>query len=217
MSPDAEGELRVIAGHLDKNLETAVMAVAGERRDPFSILVSTIISLRTKDEVTFAASKRLLDLAGDPASMAALPEEEIAGAIYPAGFYRNKAKQIRESSRIIVEEHAGRTPDTLEALTALPGVGRKTANLVLGIGYGIPSICVDIHVHRIANRLGWIETRNPEQSEFALMELFPQRYWIPLNDLLVRFGQQQCTPVSPWCSSCPLEADCPKVGVGKRR
>ncbi|MFP4329884.1 MAG: endonuclease III domain-containing protein [Spirochaetaceae bacterium] len=217
MSPDAEGELRVIAGHLDKNLETAVMAVAGKRRDPFSILVSTIISLRTKDEVTFAASKRLLDLAGDPASMAALPEEEIAGAIYPAGFYRNKAKQIRESSRIIVEEHAGRTPDTLEALTALPGVGRKTANLVLGIGYGIPSICVDIHVHRIANRLGWIETRNPEQSEFALMELFPQRYWIPLNDLLVRFGQQQCTPVSPWCSSCPLEADCPKVGVGKRR
>lgn len=217
MTSAQERQLALIAEELDTTLQTAVGTVARRRSDPFSILISTIISLRTKDEVTHAASMRLFALASDPVSMAALPESRIAEAIYPAGFYRNKAKQIRDSSRIIVSEHGGQTPGTLEELTALPGVGRKTANLVLGLGFGIPAICVDIHVHRISNRLGWIDTKSPEQSELALMSLLPERLWIPINDLLVRFGQQRCTPVSPFCSSCPLREECPKVGVGKHR
>lgn len=217
MSSRQERQLALIAEDLETTLQTAVGSVAEKRRDPFSILISTIISLRTKDEVTHAASERLFALASDPESMAAVEESEIASAIYPAGFYRNKAKQIRESSRIIASEHGGRTPSTQKELTALPGVGRKTANLVLGLGFGIPAICVDIHVHRIPNRLGWIETRSPDESEQALMEILPERLWIPVNNLLVRFGQQRCTPVSPFCSSCPLRAECPKVGVTRRR
>ena len=210
-------QLEQIAKALDRELRTAVGSVAETRRDPFFVLVSTLISLRTKDEVTHAASDRLFRLAADPSSLAALPLSSIEEAIYPAGFYRNKARQLKESARIILEEHGGQTPATLEELTALPGVGRKTANLVLGLGFGIPAICVDIHVHRISNRLGWIETKTPEQSEHALMSLFPTEYWIPLNDLLVRFGQQKCTPVSPFCSSCPLIEECPKVGVSRHR
>lgn len=192
-------------------------SVAEVRHDPFFVLISTLISLRTKDEVTHAASQRLFSLAASPESLAALPLSTIEEAIYPAGFYRNKARQLKESARIIAEEHGGRTPETLEELMALPGVGRKTANLVLGLGFGIPAICVDIHVHRISNRLGWIETETPEQSEYALMSLFPREHWIPLNELLVRFGQQQCTPVSPFCSTCPLSEECPKVGVSRHR
>ncbi len=192
-------------------------SVAEVRHDPFFVLISTLISLRTKDEVTHAASQRLFSLAASPESLAALPLSTIEEAIYPAGFYRNKARQLKGSARIIAEEHGGRTPETLEELMALPGVGRKTANLVLGLGFGIPAICVDIHVHRISNRLGWIETETPEQSEYALMSLFPREHWIPLNELLVRFGQQQCTPVSPFCSTCPLSEECPKVGVSRHR
>ena len=217
MSSRQERQLALIAEDLDTTLQTAVGSVAKKRRDPFSILISTIISLRTKDEVTHAASERLFALASDPESMAAVEESEIASAIYPAGFYRNKAKQIRDSSRIIANEHGGRTPSTLKELIALPGVGRKTANLVLGLGFGIPAICVDIHVHRIPNRLGWIETRSPDESEQALMEILPERLWIPVNNLLVRFGQQRCTPVSPFCSSCPLREECPKIGITRRR
>lgn len=217
MSSPQERQLALIAGDLDTTLQTAVGSVAERRRDPFSILISTIISLRTKDEVTQAASARLFAIASDPEAMAALNESEIAAAIYPAGFYRNKAKQIRESARVIATEHGGHTPSTLKELTALPGVGRKTANLVLGLGFSIPAICVDIHVHRIANRLGWIETKSPEESEQALMEILPERLWIPINNLLVRFGQQRCTPVSPFCSSCPLQQECPKVGVTRHR
>ena len=181
------------------------------------MLISTIISLRTKDEVTHAASQRLFEIAADPGSIASLSEERIAEAIYPAGFYRNKSKQIREAARIIVQEYDGRTPATLEALTSLPGVGRKTANLVLGLGFGVPAICVDIHVHRISNRLGWVETKQPEATELALMELLPEELWIPINGVLVRFGQQQCVPVSPFCSSCPLREECPRHGVSRRR
>ena len=217
MTPSPIEQLEQIAKALDRELRTAVGSVAETRRDPFFVLVSTLISLRTKDEVTHAASDRLFRLAADPSSLAALPRSSIEKAIYPAGFYRNKARQLKESARIILEEHGGQTPATLEELTALPGVGRKTANLVLGLGFGIPAICVDIHVHRISNRLGWIETKTPEQSEHALMSLFPTEYWIPLNDLLVRFGQQKCTPVSPFCSSCPLIEECPKVGVSRHR
>lgn len=185
-----------------------------------------MISLRTKDDVTLAASRRLFAAAGTPAELASLDEEEIARLIYPAGFYRMKAGNIREVARTVARQ--GTVPDTLELLTALPGVGRKTANLVLNLGFGIPAICVDTHVHRIANRLGWIATRTPDETERALMALMPARHWIETNELLVAFGQQVCTPVSPRCSACPFRGPgddrrsgarpiCRRVGVTKSR
>lgn len=142
---------------------------------------------------------------------------EIADLIYPAGFYRNKARQIHEIAVRLIEEFGGAVPSTLEELITLPGVGRKTANLVLGIAFDIPAICVDIHVHRITNRLGWIATSTPEQSEYALMEILPESFWIPINEWLVGFGQQICTPQSPRCSMCPLSEHCPRVGVTRSR
>ncbi len=176
-----------------------------------------MISLRTKDEVTLAATRRLFALADTPESVGRLEEEKIAQAIYPAGFYRTKARHIRQSSQIIAKDHAGTTPNTTEELTALPGVGRKTANLVLGLGFGIEAICVDTHVHRIPNRLGWISTSTPEQTEDKLMSFLPRRYWIEANELLVSFGQTTCLPVSPWCSRCPLTEHCARVNVSRSR
>ncbi len=168
-----------------------------------------MISLRTKDEVTLAASRRLFELAPDPKGVAGLPEEKIASLIYPAGFYRTKAKHIRQVAGTLIELHAGEVPASREALTALPGVGPKTANLLLGLGFGIPAICVDTHVHRISNRLGWVRTATPEKTETALTGLLPREFWIELNGLFVAFGQRVCTPQSPWCSRCPLAPDEP--------
>jgi endonuclease-3 len=196
---------------------TAVGVVAEGSRDPFRILISCLISLRTKDEVTAQASARLFRLATAARTIADLPAATIARAIYPAGFYRTKARTIREISRALIERHGGKVPDTMEDLLALKGVGRKTANLVLTIGFGKPGICVDTHVHRISNRLGIVTTKTPEQTEFALRRVLPARHWIPYNDLLVTFGQNVCKPISPLCSACPVEALCPQIGVGKHR
>jgi endonuclease-3 len=196
---------------------TAVGIVAAESRDPFQVLVSCLISLRTKDEVTGKASARLFHLAKSPRAMAELPEATIARAIYPAGFYRTKAATIRAICRTLLEQHDGKVPATMEALLALKGVGRKTANLVLTIGFGKPGICVDTHVHRISNRLGIVATKTPEQTESALRQVLPRRYWIPYNDLLVTFGQNLCKPISPLCSVCPVKESCPQIGVGIRR
>jgi len=196
---------------------TAVGLVAENSRDPFRILISCLISLRTKDEVTGEASARLFRLATTPREMAALSAAAIAQAIYPAGFYRTKAATIRDICRTLLERYDGNVPDTLENLLALKGVGRKTANLVLTIGFGKPGICVDTHVHRISNRLGFVKTKTPEQTEFALRALLPRRYWIPYNDLLVTFGQNVCKPVSPLCSMCPVKNSCPQIAVGTRR
>jgi endonuclease III len=193
------------------------LAEVERKRDPFRLLVACVISLRTKDAVTAAASSRLFATARTPATLAALPEGRIAKLIFPAGFYHTKARQIREIARRIADEHGGRVPAEREALLALPGVGRKTANLVLGLGFGVPAICVDTHVHRISNRLGLVRTRTPEQTEYALELVLPKRHWIDINDLLVTFGQQVCQPVSPWCSRCPLAARCPRTGVAKSR
>lgn len=195
----------------------SVSAVAEDHRDPFRILVSTVISLRTKDEVTTAAGARLFEHAATPQALAALPVDDIASFIYPAGFYNTKARNLSSIARIIAARPGGDVPRTRAELLALPGVGRKTANLVLGLGFGIPAICVDTHVHRIPNRLGMIETTTPEQTEQALEEGLPQEYWIEINGLLVRFGQEVCTPVSPWCSLCPLADLCERVGVERRR
>ena len=196
---------------------TAVGVVAQGSRDPFLILISCLISLRTKDEVTGEASARLFRLARTPQTMAGLSAATISRAIYPAGFYRTKARTIKEISRALLERHAGVVPDEMDALLAFKGVGRKTANLVLTIGFGKPGICVDTHVHRISNRMGIVETKTPEQTEFALRKVLPRRHWIPYNDLLVAFGQNVCKPISPLCGTCPVSAICPRIGVGQHR
>ena len=200
----------------DKPLPS-VSEVARRRSDPFRVLVATMISLRTKDEVTGPAAERLLAAAPTPAALAALPEARIARLIYPAGFYRTKAKNLRATAGMLVAGHHSRVPREMEDLLALPGVGRKTANLVRNLGYGLEGICVDTHVHRISNRMGWVRTADPAGTEQALMRVMPRRYWIPVNELLVRWGQSVCTPLSPWCGSCRVARWCRKAGVGRSR
>ncbi len=195
----------------------SVSRIARGPMAPFHVLIATIISLRTKDDVTLAASRRLLELADTPQALLHLPEARISELIYPAGFYRTKAQNMLRCAEILVREHGGHTPDTAEGLLALPGVGRKTANLVLGLGYGIPAICVDTHVHRIANRAGWIDTRKPDETEIALQQILPKKHWIELNEILVYFGQNTCTPQSPRCSVCPITQWCKRRGVKKTR
>jgi endonuclease-3 len=216
-TPDAIRRLvRALRAHRTGVRPTTLAEVERER-DPFRLLVACVISLRTKDEVTATASARLFARAASPAALAALPEREIGRLIFPAGFYNTKAKQLREIARRVAAEHGGAVPASLDALLAFPGVGRKTANLVLGLGFGIPAICVDTHVHRISNRLGLVRTKTPEQTEHALEAVLPRRYWIDINDLLVTFGQHVCHPTSPRCSTCPLGSRCPRVGVVRSR
>jgi endonuclease III len=195
----------------------SVSKIAEEKRDPFRVLVSTIISLRTKDEVTAPASRRLFALADTPETILKIPEKTISETIFPAGFYRTKARQILECAAIIQREHNGVVPNSKEALMALPGVGLKTANLTLNLGFGIDAICVDIHVHRISNRLGWVSEKTPDKTEGALSRILPKKYWIEINGLLVTYGQSVCTPVSPRCSTCPLADECPKIEVTRTR
>lgn len=185
--------------------------------DPWAILAGTILSLRTKDEVTHLATKRLLAIAPSPEALLRVPIPTLAKTVYPVGFYKTKAKSLKETSRILVDEHGGRVPADLDALLALRGVGRKTANLVLALGFAIPAICVDTHVHRISNRLGFVETKTPEKTEFALTEVLPVKHWLTINELLVGFGQAICQPVSPWCSKCPIRRSCPRDGVDRSR
>jgi endonuclease-3 len=185
--------------------------------DPFKTLVSCIISLRTRDEVTAEASSRLFHIASTPRAMGRLKVKEIQDAVYPAGFYRNKARQISELSKRIAGSYGGKTPDTIEELLKFKGVGRKTANLVVSRGFGNPAVCVDTHVHRIMNRLGYVKTEGPEATEMALRKKLPKRYWIGINPLLVSFGQVTCTPVSPWCSMCVVRDYCDREGVKKFR
>lgn len=209
-------EFRQVLASLGKVLP-AVSLVVVQKQDPFSVLISTVISLRTKDDVTLNASRRLLAEAPDPRAMLQLSEDRIADLIFPAGFYRRKAMQIRQISEILVSEYDGNVPSDAGLLMQLPGVGIKTANLTLNLGFGIDAICVDCHVHQISNRLGWIETKTPEESEKALQPVMPRRFWIPLNELLVSYGQEVCTSVSPKCSMCPENRSCPKVGVTRSR
>ncbi len=195
----------------------AVTIVAESGRSPFKVLVSCIISLRTKDEVTALASARLFQRADTPEAMQSLTAEEIAGMIYPAGFYRTKAEQIREIARQLMADYGGHVPDEMDELLGFKGVGRKTANLVLTLGFGKPGICVDTHVHRICNRWGYVTTKTPDATEMALRAILPHEYWIEINDLLVAFGQNHCFPVSPLCSTCRLAVLCPRIGVNKSR
>jgi len=206
---------------LEKNLKAwklpIVTHLAEEERGPYTVLMSTLLSLRTKDEVTAEASERLFSLAATPEEMIRIPEERIAKAIYPVGFYKTKAKTILRVSRDIIDRFAGSVPDTIEALIGLKGVGRKTANLVVTLGYGKDGICVDTHVHRISNRLGYVKTKTPLATEFALREKLPRKYWQVYNTLMVAFGRHVCRPISPLCSVCPVSGCCDRVGVTRSR
>jgi endonuclease-3 len=184
---------------------------------PWAVLVSTILSLRTKDEVTRTTSKALLKKAPNPRKLLSLGEEEVALLAYPAGFYRTKAKHLIMIPAILIEKYASEVPHDLDALLALPGVGRKTANLVLNEAFDMDAICVDIHVHRICNRLGVLKTKDPLATEMTLRELLPRKYWKRINLLLVQYGQNLCRPVSPFCSRCVIGNYCKAVGVTKTR
>jgi endonuclease-3 len=214
---DIHAAIRVLRREVRRWPEPVVGVVARESQDPFRILVACVLSLRTKDRTTAEASRRLFALATKPAAMLRLPQSRIERVIYPVGFYRTKARQIREICRRLLDAYAGRVPDSIDDLLTLPGVGRKTANLVVTVGYQKPGICVDIHVHRISNRWGYVKTKTPEQTEEALRKKLPARYWITFNDLLVPFGQNVCQPVSPYCSRCRLTAYCDRVGVSRSR
>ncbi|MGH7254306.1 MAG: endonuclease III domain-containing protein [bacterium] len=217
---DIHPVIRILRREVRQWREPVVGVVAKEGRDafrPFRILIACLLSLRTKDQTTALASARLFALASTPASMLRLPPRRLERAIYPVGFYRTKARQIREICRRLLRDFGGQVPDSIEALLTLPGVGRKTANLVVTVGYGKPGICVDIHVHRISNRWGYVRTKTPEHTEEALRAKLPKRYWITFNDLLVPYGQNLCVPVSPFCSRCKLVSYCDRVGVTRSR
>jgi endonuclease III len=209
--------IRLLELELMKRELPIVTRLAEEHRDPFEILISTLLSLRTKDEVTAAATERLFLLAKTPAEMLRLSEAVIQKAIYPVGFYRNKAETIRHVCRELIDRFGSRVPDSIEELLTLKGVGRKTANLVVSLGFNGAGLCVDTHVHRISNRFGYVRTKNPEETEFALREKLPPEHWSRYNTLLVAFGRNTCRPISPLCSRCPVESYCDRVGVVKSR
>lgn len=197
---------------------TALAEVADRtQRDPFRILIACLLSLRTKDETTGPAAERLFTLADTPEAMLRVARRQIEQAIYPVGFYRTKARVIHAVCRQLIERFKSEVPANLETLLTLPGVGRKTANLVATMGFDLPGICVDTHVHRISNRLGFVRTKTPEQTEWALRAKLPKRHWIELNDLLVAFGQNVCQPISPKCSICPVRRACHRIGVTRSR
>ena len=194
-----------------------VPAIGKYTDTPFTVLISCLQSLRTQDKTTFAASDRLFEIAVDPVTMRATPVKAIEKAIYPVSFYRVKARTIHKICDALLERFGGEVPSAMEDLLSLPGVGRKTANIVVTLGFGKPGIAVDIHVHRISNRLGYVRTKTPDDTEMALRRKLPPKYWIVFNDLLVAYGQNLCKPVSPWCSKCKIAEFCKRVGVEKNR
>ncbi len=191
--------------------------MAAERHDPFRTLIGCILSLRTKDETTALAAPRLFELGDTPDALLRITPGEIERVIYPVGFYRTKARVIQDICRDLLGKFGGRVPDEIDELLTLKGVGRKTANLVVTEAFGKPGICVDTHVHRISNRWGLVRTKTPEHTEAALRKVLPRRDWLGYNSLLVAFGQTICQPVSPWCSRCPIEHLCPRIGVTHSR
>ena len=201
----------------NKKYIVPIVTIVSMTKSPFMVLISCLLSLRTKDKVTAEASNRLFKLANNPEKMLGLSIKNIEKAIYPVGFYKTKAKRIKEICKALLDDYGGVVPDEIDELLKLNGVGRKTANLTVTLGYGKLGICVDTHVHRISNRLGLVKTKTPEQTEFALRKKLPKKHWLIYNDLLVTYGQNLCVPVSPWCSKCKIFKYCKRVGVKKSR
>jgi len=201
-----------------KGLPDPSVTLVGKRwKSPFLVLISCIMSLRTKDETTLPASERLFKLADTPSRMLDLTAQQIEKAIYPVGFYKTKARNILGICSDIIEKFDGKVPDAIDVLLTMKGVGRKTANLVLTEGYGIPAMCVDTHVHRISNRFGYVQTKTPDDTEWALREKLPKKYWIEYNAMLVTWGQNVCRPISPLCSTCSIKKSCARSEVGISR
>ena len=196
-----------------KKWQVPIVTEVSRERSPYKVLISCLLSLRTKDDVTRKASGRLFEFAETPDDMLKVSRKKIEKAIYPVGFYITKAQRILDISKKLVNTYSSRVPDEIDELLEFKGVGRKTANLVVTLGYNKPGICVDTHVHRISNRLGYVQTKTPEKTEFALREKLPAKYWIIYNDLLVAYGQNICKPVSPMCSKCKIEIYCDKTDV----
>ncbi len=186
-------------------------------RDPYLILISCLLSLRTRDVVSLAASQRLFEHARNPEEMLQLSNSQIEKIIYPTGFYRHKARTLKEVSKDLLDRFDGKVPHNFEDLTSIKGVGPKTANLVLGVAFEIPAICVDTHVHRISNRLGLVKTKTTDQTEQELKKVIPKEYWIEYNHLMVMWGQNICVPISPFCSKCAIFSLCPRIGITKQR
>jgi endonuclease-3 len=211
--------MRALARAIDHLELPAVEKIAEEsQEDPFEVLISTMLSAQTRDPVTAAASARLFRVARTPRAMARLPVRRIERLIYPVSFYRHKARHVKETCRMLVDRHGGRVPGTMEELLALPGVGRKTANLVLILSFrSLTNICVDTHVHRISNRLGWVRTRTPNETEQALYRATDRRWWPYLNLYLVTWGQNVCRPLYPKCGECVIRSHCQRIGVNPRR
>jgi endonuclease III len=209
--------IRILRREVPKWQTPIVTLMAETYESPFRVLISCILSLRTQDSTTAKASHRLFAVADTPRAMLKLPAKKIEKLIYPVGFYKTKAKNILEICRILVREYAEKVPDDIDELLKFKGVGRKTANLVVTLGYKKPGICVDTHVHRISNRWGYVQTTTPEKTEVALRKKLPKAYWIEYNDLLVSFGQHLCRPISPVCSQCPVRKYCRRIGVTVRR
>jgi endonuclease-3 len=194
-----------------------VTRIANERHDPFLVLIGCLLSLRTKDETTEKAMERLMERARTPRELLSMPTGEVEKIIYPVGFYKVKSRLIKEVSRTVIEKYHNTVPDTLEELLTIKGVGRKTANIVITEGFGLPGIAVDTHVHRISNRLGAVRTKTPDETERVLRDILPQEYWRTYNPLLVTHGRRTCTPLSPWCGRCAVCDLCGRVGVGRSR
>jgi endonuclease-3 len=194
-----------------------VPAIGNYLETPFTVLISCILSLRTQDKTTNAASDRLFAIASTPEAMLAIPVETIEKAIYPVSFYRVKSQTIHAICRELQTRFGGEVPSTIDELLTLPGVGRKTANIVVTLAFRRAGIAVDTHVHRISNRLGYVKTKTPDDTEMALRKKLPRRYWIVFNDLVVAYGQNLCKPISPFCSRCKIAGYCRRVGVKTRR
>lgn len=204
--------LQKLSKHVGQKPEALAVTVAS-KISPFASLVSTVLSLRTRDEVTAVVTPRTLGEASTPQEMASLSVAKIAELIYPTSFYRMKAQYLLDIAKSILTDHDGNVPDTMEGLLSLKGIGRKSANLILTLGFGKPGICVDTHVHRLSNRLGFVKTSSPLQTEMVLRAVLPKRWWIDVNGILMAFGRTHCKPVSPHCTTCPIMKTCPKEGV----
>ncbi len=212
-SPQIEDVYSILAREFKKHRMPVVDLIEAQTDDPFKVLLATILSARTRDETTTQAALRLFKLVKTPKDLSNIPLNELEKVIYPVGFFRDKARHLKELPTVLEEKFGGSIPQSVEELIQLPGVGRKTANLVVAVAFKKPAVCVDIHVHRIFNRLGYLKTKNPLETEITLRQIFPQKFWTTFNSYFVSFGQHTCVPVKPKCTQCPILEYCSRVGV----